>query len=73
MLNVYFAMNKLTPSTIKVMPISIAANNGVVNDNAPRMNGTIPKIIINIERIFDAPSPENRPAIPIKTIIIPMI
>lgn len=67
-------MNKLIPSTIKVIPISIAANNGVVNDNAPRMNGTIPKIIINIERIFDAPSPpENRPAIPNKTIIIPMI
>lgn len=65
-------MNKLIPSTIKVIPISIAANNGVVNDNAPRMNGTIPKIIINIERIFDEPL-VNRPEIPNNTIIIPMI
>lgn len=54
------------------MPISIAANNGVANDNAPRMNGTIPKIIINIERIFDEPL-VNRPEIPNNTIIIPMI
>ena len=72
MLNVYSAMYKLIPSTIKVIPISIAANNGVVNDNAPRMNGTIPKIIINIERIFDEPL-VNRPEIPNNTIIIPMI
>ena len=72
MLDVYSAMNKLIPSTIKVIPISIAANNGVVNDNAPRMNGTIPKIIINIERIFDEPL-VNRPEIPNNTIIIPMI
>ncbi len=72
MLNVYSAMYKLIPSTIKVIPISIAANNGVANDNAPRMNGTIPKIIINIERIFDEPL-VNRPEIPNNTIIIPMI
>lgn len=72
MLNVYSAMYMLIPSTIKVMPITIAANNGVVNDNAPRMNGTIPNIIINIERIFDDPL-VNRPEIPNNTIIIPMI
>lgn len=73
MLNVHCKIYKFTPSTIKATPISIAANNGLVNDNAPRMNGTIPKIIRNIERIFEAPSPENRPAIPTKTIRIPMI
>lgn len=58
---------------IKVTPISIAANSGLVSDNPPRANARIPKIIINIEAIFDAPGAEIRPAIPSRIIIIPIM
>lgn len=69
----YSAIYILTPWMIKVTPISIAANSGLVSDNPPRANAKIPKIIINIEAIFDAPGAEIRPAIPSRIIIIPIM
>ncbi len=69
----YSVIYILTPWTIKVTPISIAANSGLVSDNPPRANAIIPKIIIAIEASFDIPGPENRPTTPIRIIIIPIM
>ena len=66
-------INNLTPWIIRLTPIRIAAKSGLVSDNPPRANAIIPKIIINIEAIFEMPSPEKRPAIPNKIIKIPIM
>ena len=73
MFTFYSATYNLTPWIISATPIRIAANNGLVNENPPRANAIIPKIIINIEAIFDTFGPEKRPAIPNKIIKIPIM
>ena len=57
---------------IKPTPIRIAAKIGWLNDNPPRANDIIPRIIINTEAIFDIRESEIRLAIPAKIIMIPM-
>ena len=69
----YSATNNLTPWIIRATPIRTAANTGFVSEVPPRINATIPKIMINIEASFDTPSPENRPAIPKKISKIPIM
>ena len=69
----YSATYSLTPWMIKVTPIRIAANSGLVSDNPPRANAIIPKIIIAIEASFDIPGPENRHTTPIRIIMIPIM
>jgi len=58
---------------IKATPISTAAKIGWVSEKPPRPNAITPKIIINIEAIFDTPSPAKIPATPIKIIKIPIM
>ena len=69
----YSATYSLTPWIIRATPIRTAANIGFVSEVPPRINAIIPRIIINIDASFDTPSPENRPAIPMKIIKIPII
>ena len=73
MLNLHFAIYNLTPWIIRATPIRIAAKSGLVSEVPPRANAIIPRIIINIEAIFDTPSPENMPAIPNIISRIPII
>ena len=58
---------------IKATPIRTAAKIGWSSENPPRAKEIIPKIIINIEAIFDTCVSEIRPRIPAKIIMIPMI
>ena len=73
MLYFYSEIYNLTPWIIRATPIRIAAKSGLVSEVPPRPNAIIPKIIINIEAIFDTPSPENMPAIPTRISRIPII
>ena len=66
-------MYNLTPWIIKATPIRIAAKSGLLSEVPPRINAIIPKITINIEAIFDTPSPEKIPAIPNRISRIPII
>ena len=58
---------------IKATPIRIAAKSGWPSENPPRIKDTIPRIIINTEASFDVWVSENRPRIPAKRIMIPII
>ena len=69
----YSEIRQVIPSRTKTIPIITAINTGLSIDIAPRINETIPKIIINIEAIFDTPSPEKIPAIPNRISRIPII
>ena len=65
-------MYNLTPWMIKATPIRAAAKSGLSIDNPPRAKEIIPKIIINIEAIFENCESETRPTIPAKISIIPI-
>ena len=58
---------------IKATPKSTAAKIGWVIEKLPRPNVITPKIIINIEAIFDTPSPAKIPDTPIRIIKIPIM
>lgn len=68
----FYSRYNLTPWTIKATPIRIAAKSGWPIESPPRAKDIIPKIIMNIEAIFDICESEIRPTIPAKISIIPM-
>ena len=73
MLDFHSEIYNLTPWMIRATPIRIATKRGLSSENPPRINEIIPKIIINIEAIFDTHSPENMPTTPNRISIIPII